>query len=359
MQAHRCVVRVAAFLAVALCGGRARRDDLGRRRRHRLLDERRQLERRQGFQFPPPNNGMANIVMPAMNGLVQTPVLDTPYSINSLTFNSGDGRFVMLGVEELTIGGGGVTNNDADIQSFFGSLRLSTSQTWNAAAGPLQFDLVNLNGFTLWIDGAHPVDMTSQISGGTGTLWLNDAYTSTVKLTGGVSNAFSNPIIVHGGTLLLQKTGGAIAVPRGVHIYEGGTVRLAGNEQISETNSLVGVSVGGLLDVNTRTETVDRLNIGGTVSVTGAGKLIAAWRAGQRSGAVEHGGQFLRRRRRQQRAAGQRGRPSHERGRLHRQSGRRHGRGQRLRPPHWHELDVEQLRRPVRRQCGKRHAQRP
>ena len=225
------------------------------------------------LQTPPANNGTANIVMPAMNGLVQTPIVNVPYSINSLTFNSGNGRFVILGAEELTIGGGGITNNDADIQYLFGSTRLAANQTWNAAAGPLTVDLVNLNGFTLTIAGAHPVEMSSQISGA-GFLWMDDAYSSTVKMTGGVSNTFTNPIIVHGGTLLLEKSGGAVAVPGGVQVYS--TLRLGANEQISAANTLVYVAPGGLLDVNTRTETVDRLTIGGTVVTTGVGKLIAA-----------------------------------------------------------------------------------
>jgi T5SS/PEP-CTERM-associated repeat protein len=274
MKAHRRVVRITAFLAVALAGRALRAGtiwDGGGANDYWTTGA--NWNGGPGFQFPPPNNGTANIVMPAMNGLVQTPILDTPYSINSLAFNSGDGRFVMLGVEELTIGAGGMTNNDADTQFLFGSIRLAANQTWNAAAGPLTVELVNLNGFTLTIAGAHPVEMSSRISGA-GFLWLGDAYTSTVKMTGGVSNTFTNPIIVRGGTLLLEKSGGAVAVPGGVQIYS--TLRLAANEQISAANTLVYVAPGGLLDVNTRTETVDRLTIGGTVTTTGAGKLIAA-----------------------------------------------------------------------------------
>ena len=89
------------------------------------------------FQFPPPNNGTANIVMPAMGGLVQTPIVNVPYSINSLTFANGDGRFVVLADQELTIGAGGITNNDADIQSVIGPVKLSANQTWTATAGGL------------------------------------------------------------------------------------------------------------------------------------------------------------------------------------------------------------------------------
>lgn len=52
-----------------------------------------------GFlQLRPVNNGTANNVMPAVNGLVQTPTVDISYSINSLTFNNdfGSDRFVVV-----------------------------------------------------------------------------------------------------------------------------------------------------------------------------------------------------------------------------------------------------------------------
>ena len=83
------------------------------------------------FQFPPINNGTADIVMPAVTGVVQTPLVDVPYSIKSLTFNSdgGNGRFVILCAEELTIGSGGVKNYDDDIQSVIGPVKLSTYQS--------------------------------------------------------------------------------------------------------------------------------------------------------------------------------------------------------------------------------------
>jgi hypothetical protein len=125
----------------------------------------------------PPNNGTANIVMPASGGLVQTPIIDVPYSIDSLAFGNGDGQFVILGAAELTIGAGGITNNDADIQSVIGPVKLSANQTWNAAAGRLQMDAVNLNSFNLTLAGAHPIDMISLIAG-TGGITVADAYSS-------------------------------------------------------------------------------------------------------------------------------------------------------------------------------------
>nr|MBA3481978.1 hypothetical protein [Pirellulales bacterium] len=152
----------------------------------------------------PANNGTADIVFPAAGGLVQTPLVNVPYSINSLQFANGNGRFVILGVAELTIGAGGVTNNDADIQSVIGPVKLSANQTWNAAAGPLQMDSVNLNGFNLNYAGAHQVDLISLIAGA-GNLTVADAYTSTVKMVGPVNNGTAD--------IVFPATGGVVQTP--------------------------------------------------------------------------------------------------------------------------------------------------
>jgi T5SS/PEP-CTERM-associated repeat protein/autotransporter-associated beta strand protein len=212
----------------------------------------------------PPNNGTADIVFPSTGGLVQTPIVDVPYSINSLAFGSGDGRFVVLGAAELTIGAGGITNNDADIQSVIGPVKLSANQTWNAAAGRLQMDAVNLNSFNLNLAGAHPIDMISLIVG-TGGITVADAYSSIVTMAGSINNTYSGLTDVQGGTLVLQQTNGGaarVAVPGNLTIGAGGIVRLAANEQIAHgSGKLVTVNSGGILNLNGRTETIARLSV--------------------------------------------------------------------------------------------------
>ncbi len=224
-----------------------------------------------GFMSPgtaPPNNGTADIVFPASGGLVQTPIVNVPYSIKSLTFGDGDGRFVILGAEELTIGTGGITNNDADIQFVIGPVKLSANQTWNAAAGPLQMDAVNLNSFHLVLSPASPIDLPGAIVGsGEIEITFNP---STVTMSEGTSNTYSGATTVRTGTLVLQKSGGATAVPRNLFIGSGATVRLGANEQISHAPGNV-VSLGGfgaLLDLNNHTETIASLEVGNNGSVT-------------------------------------------------------------------------------------------
>jgi T5SS/PEP-CTERM-associated repeat protein/autotransporter-associated beta strand protein len=235
-------------------------------------------------QLPPPNNGTANIAMPAVTGLVQTPLVNVPYSINSLTFydDNGDGRFVVLCAEELTIGAGGVTNNDQDGQIIIGPVKLSANQTWNAAAGPLQIAPVILNGFDLSFAGPFPTYLTNLIVG-TGDLLLPASYTSTVAMRGGGNNTYAGRTDVQGGTLLLEKTGGGVAVPGRLQIGKGSppystsaTVRLTRDEQISHAaGNPVTVYTNGLLDLNGHTETVARLDVlRGNVTTGAGGRLV-------------------------------------------------------------------------------------
>ena len=231
-------------------------------------------------QVAPPNNGTANIHLAGATR--RTPMLNVPYSINSLTFDKGSAAFVNLGAQELTIGAGGVKNYDADIQTVIGPIRLAANQTWTAAAGRLQMDEVNLNGFGLTFGGAFPTDMIGVIQGA-GNLVLPDAYASTVTMLG--PNTYSGATTVAGGTLVLKKTtSGGVAIPGRLTIGGGSaiplaTVRLEANEQISHApGNEVTILVGGLLDVNTRTETLAKLLVtgGGDATVGTGGKLTAS-----------------------------------------------------------------------------------
>jgi fibronectin-binding autotransporter adhesin len=227
------------------------------------------------FGTSPPNDGTADLLFPATGGLVQTPLVDVPYSVRSLTFASGNGRFVILGAAELTIGAGGITNNDADIQALYGSVKLAANQTWAAPAGQLQIDAVNLNGFELTLAGTHPIDLPSLIVGA-GDLALADAYASTVTMSGGSgsSNTYIGATSVTGGTLRLQKSGGATAVPGPLHISSGGTVILAASEQISHAaGTLVSIGNSGAMNLNGYTETLDALFLNGGNLTSGAGTL--------------------------------------------------------------------------------------
>jgi T5SS/PEP-CTERM-associated repeat protein/autotransporter-associated beta strand protein len=227
-----------------------------------------------------PSLSHSDLAFPAVTGLVQTPIIDVPYSIGSLTFNSdgGNGRFVILGAAELTIGAGGIINNDADIQSVIGPVVLSANQSWNTASGALGMDVVNLNGFNLTLKGISTIGLPSLIVGN-GAILMDD-YTSTVTMSGGSSNTYNGQTTVRDGTLLLQKTGGAVAVSGdlaiGDVVFDGSAfVRLGGNEQISSAAGVtVDVSFDGGLHLNGFTQTISSLSVHQGVVQTGSSGLL-------------------------------------------------------------------------------------
>src|SRR4051812_15100744 len=67
----------------------------------------------------PVNNGTAKLIFGGVTRL--TPNVDVVYSINSITFNNTAGAF-NIGGSALALGGGGVTNNDADMQTINSSI---------------------------------------------------------------------------------------------------------------------------------------------------------------------------------------------------------------------------------------------
>ena len=230
------------------------------------------------IQIPPPNNGTANIHM-AGNQRV-TNVVDVPWSINSLTFDSGAISFFVTG-QELTIGGGGITNDDNSNQLVTAPVRLSADQTWNAAAGLLVVNPINLNAFDLTLGGAFNTTLSGPITG-SGTLTLPDTYSATATMSGNANNTYIGDSTVEAGTLLLSKISGAQAIPGNLLIGQGAgppaIVRLSASEQISHApGTTVNVAATGVLDLNGHIETVARLRFlasSDALVTTGTGKLV-------------------------------------------------------------------------------------
>jgi hypothetical protein len=80
-----------------------------------------------------------------------------------------------------SIGAGGVTNNDANFQSIFGGVNVAASQTWNAAAGGLQVDVIHFSAASQTLDGAHEIGMIGIITG-SGAVRLDGSFTSTATI---------------------------------------------------------------------------------------------------------------------------------------------------------------------------------
>lgn len=109
---------------------------------------------------------------------------------------------------------------------------------------------------------------------GGANLSIVKAGQGTMTLGGSGSNTFSGPsgLVVNGGTLILAKTGGAIAVPTSLTIDATGTavgtatVRLAGNNQMAAAASLI-MSAGSTFDLNGFNQSLGKLSgtDGGTI----------------------------------------------------------------------------------------------
>ena len=100
----------------------------------------------------PLNNATADLIFAGSVRL--TPSVDTAWNVHSLTFNNTAGAFTITGPQGVTVGTGGIVNNDADVQTVTAALTLGANQTFNAAAGALSVGSVALGGRTLTIAGA-------------------------------------------------------------------------------------------------------------------------------------------------------------------------------------------------------------
>jgi hypothetical protein len=100
-----------------------------------------------------------------------TPVVDIDFDVNSLQFSGGGnaGPFTIFnsGGSDLFIRGGGIINNDTDLQTI-GNVSLGANHTWNAASGPVRVTLATLGSLSaraLTVAGSFDTTITGQISG--------------------------------------------------------------------------------------------------------------------------------------------------------------------------------------------------
>ena len=89
----------------------------------------------------PLNNGTANIIFANLIDNNPGPNLDANWTVNSVTFNNTAGIFVLGSSNNslLTVGAGGIVNNDAQTMTFAHRVAMSGLQTINAALGGLTF----------------------------------------------------------------------------------------------------------------------------------------------------------------------------------------------------------------------------
>src|SRR5258706_226343 len=186
----------------------------------------------------PVNNGTANVIFAGTTRL--TPNVDAVYNINSIIFNNTSGAF-SIGGSALALGGGGVINNDADMQTINSSINVNATQIWAANFGPLTFNsLMSINASNILT-----------FSAGAGSSIIS----------GGIA-----------GTGSFTQTGGGTLTPgdgSGLDI-----VQYAASNQSSLPSPTVNSS--GVLDLNGFNDSYQNLTINGGSTTIGGGALTVA-----------------------------------------------------------------------------------
>jgi fibronectin-binding autotransporter adhesin len=198
----------------------------------------------------PTNNLTSNVGAFTNATVVSNPILNASRSINGLLFAAGTAAWTFSadasGADDvLTLGTGGIINNSTNTQTFADAdlqIQLGANTTFSGSAGSILInstvDRVQLGGFDLTLSGAVGGTIAADIRGtgnliktGTGTWTLSDVNT-------------------YSGSTTIGTAGGANA----------GTLALGINDALPGTAVNI---FGGILDVNTRTDTIGALNLGG------------------------------------------------------------------------------------------------
>ena len=220
----------------------------------------------------PANNGTENITFAGNVRL--TPNLNSSWSILSLTFASNAGAFTLgssLG-RTLTIGSGGLSHHDDNLQTITHALALGAGQSWNTAStGSLLISgAVNLNAGTLTTAVGGDMALTGAISG-TGGIAKNGS--GNLALGGADVNSFSGVTTLNAGTLLLGKTTPEGAVTGNLTIGDGAgtdSVVLLAADQIGQSGNTVTVNASGVLNLNGLNETLNNIVLAGGQITGGA-----------------------------------------------------------------------------------------
>ena len=143
----------------------------------------------------PINDGTANLVFGGNIRL--TPSIDTARNVASITFNNTAGAFVIRGPRSLTIGAGGITNNDSGVQTITANVTLSGSESFTAGAGDLVLNTVNIGSNALTIAGSH----RTKLGALTGTGAIAKTGAGILEFAGSVGDGDIAVSIEGGGTV--------------------------------------------------------------------------------------------------------------------------------------------------------------
>ncbi len=168
-----------------------------------------------------PNNGTADVSFGPTARL--TPDMNANWSVNSVNFLSGAPALTLGSSTSstLTIGAGGITNNDTDNETITHAINLSAAQTWNANAGELDINgAINNGGNLLTLNTVvGDIILPGALSGSGGLVKTGRRY---LVLQG--VNSFTGATTVNSGTVWLggtASTAGFAAIPGDLNIGDG------------------------------------------------------------------------------------------------------------------------------------------
>jgi|GEM_PF-818837 len=164
------------------------------------------------------------------------------------------------------------------------TLSLGAAQTFGSLAGSGTvtatgtFILTVGNALSYTLPDTH---FSGVLSNGTGTLALTKLGLGTLTLDGSDSNTYTGATTVSSGTLVLAKTGGAIAISGGVLTIGNSasatagnaTLRLGASDQAASLLTALTLNAGSTLDLNGFNLTVLTLSSSFGTTITGSGTL--------------------------------------------------------------------------------------
>jgi autotransporter-associated beta strand protein len=185
----------------------------------------------------PVNDGTADILF--AGSVRPRPYVDANWSVNSLGFDGLAGAFTISGLA-LSVGSGGIVNNSERPQTINTPIDLRSAQAWDAAGARLSLGgAINNNGHALTVSGGLDTAIRSTLSNsggliknGTGTLTLGSGAGDTF------ANSYAAVTTVNGGTLVLDKAAGTVAIAGDLNLYFGGTVIATRSGQFSASSNV-------------------------------------------------------------------------------------------------------------------------
>lgn len=213
----------------------------------------------------PPNDGSADVVF--AGSARPTPNVNVSWDVLSLSFAAGASPFT-LGGNQLTIEGGGVSNNSSSAQSINDPIVLGAAQTWNANSAALKFGAaatVNTAGLPLTISGSNGTTIGAPVTN-----------SGTIHVTSGSPVTFNGTLMNSGSLIIDSSAPVGISQP---YVVTSGSI--TNNGYIAFGSDYTGtVATGGNGSaffsgvISTGAGTTASLNFGGSVTMFSVSELL-------------------------------------------------------------------------------------